>query len=375
MKHVAFLHDHVLGAGGAENHILSLIRCLRGELRFSLIARTTPQFRARAEELGARVFDQPAHRPLSPLWVAGLVRTIRAERIDLLHPQGAIAATPGRIAARLAGIPALVTFHFPASRYHGTRRTARALLGRALYVAVDRWLNHLLPWPLIYVSRTYRTEEVRAGRAPDNRAVFIPNGVDLSAYAPPLEPRANPLLTVLFVGRLAAQKGGDVLLNALEMLPPGLPPWECLIAGEGPLRAELEAQARGMSASVRPRVRFLGFRADVNRLLAVADVFVLPSRSEAASIALIEAMATGLPCVVTAVGDSAEMVLGGAGGPAGAAVGPDDAAALARELARLLADEPLRRRMSAAARQAARLYDERETARRVLEIYHALLEL
>jgi glycosyltransferase involved in cell wall biosynthesis len=104
--------------------------------------------------------------------------------------------------------------------------------------------------------------------------------------------------------------------------------------------------------------------------MSAADLFVLPSRSEAASLALMEALAAGLPSIVTAVGDSAQMV---DTGPAGISIPPDDPAALAQAMARLLSDEPLRRKMSTAARHNAQAYDERETARQVLQVYNRLL--
>jgi glycosyltransferase involved in cell wall biosynthesis len=371
MKHIAFLYDHVLDTGGAENHILSLIQCLNGgEFRFSIISSTSPAFRFQAEKLGAQVIDQPARKPLSPAWIADLLNHIQTQRIDLLHIHGPIAATPGRIAARLAKIPAPVTFHFPASRYHGTLQTMRARIGRALYITVDRWLNHLLPGPLIYVSQIYRQEEIRAGRAPGGKTIYIPNGINLAACSLPSAPRLPLPLIVLFAGRLSSEKGCDTLIQSLSMLPNDLPPTECLIAGQGPLRAALETQAQALSAPDRPRIRFLGFREDVNRLMSAADLFVLPSRSEAASLALMEALAAGLPSIVTAVGDSAQMV---DTGPAGISIPPDDPAALAQAMARLLSDEPLRRKMSTAARHNAQAYDERETARQVLQVYNRLL--
>lgn len=156
----------------------------------------------------------------------------------------------------------------------------------------------------------------------------------------------------LVVGRLTAQKGIDLLLDALAIYR-GNPPL-LLVVGEGELRSALEAQARRLGNHAaeagrdRHKVAFLGMRSDVPRLLAAVDLMILPSRMEGLSLALVEAHAAGVPCLVTDVGGNAEIVLDGR---TGLIVKPEAPSALAEGLSRLLARPDLLRTMGAAARE------------------------
>jgi glycosyltransferase involved in cell wall biosynthesis len=114
----------------------------------------------------------------------------------------------------------------------------------------------------------------------------------------------------------------------------------------------------------------LGDRADVREVLAALDVFVLPSRTEGMSNALLEAMAMALPVVATAVGGTPEVI---ADGRSGLLVPPDDASALAAAIARVLADADLARRLGAAARQTVEeRYGARSMVRRLEAVYAAV---
>jgi glycosyltransferase involved in cell wall biosynthesis len=131
----------------------------------------------------------------------------------------------------------------------------------------------------------------------------------------------SPGITVVaFVGRLSPEKAPEVLLRAVRGT--GL---TLLVAGEGPLRDVLEAEADA------GQVRFLGFLPDVASVLAAADVLALPSRTEGLPMAALEAMAAGLPVVASAVGSLPEVLADGAG----VLVPPGDVSALRRALERL----------------------------------------
>jgi len=142
-------------------------------------------------------------------------------------------------------------------------------------------------------------------------------------------------LVLFTAAMLVPRKGHDVLLESVVQLAAEGLPVRWVICGDGPLRGHLEAQVseRGMAQ----RVSFTGFSSEVARLLAGADVFVLPSLHEGLGIAVIEAMAAGLPAVVSRVGGLPEIVVEG---ETGLLVPPGDAAALAAAVRRL-ASEPL----------------------------------
>ena len=144
------------------------------------------------------------------------------------------------------------------------------------------------------------------------------------------------------MARLTEQKGLDVLIEAIRELRAHGRPVEAVIAGEGRDRRALEERAYGLP------VRFVGHCDDVPAFLRSLDVFCLPSRREALSLALLEAVAHGLPCVSTDVGDTREALDGVV-----SIVPPDDRGALVSACERLLDDVALRRELGAAARRRA----------------------
>jgi L-malate glycosyltransferase len=140
-----------------------------------------------------------------------------------------------------------------------------------------------------------------------------------------------------------------MLLHAFASAAASRPDVDLLLAGDGPLRSDLERMAGELGISAR--VRFLGVRDDVAALLQAADVFALTSVSEAASITLLEAMGSGLPVVVTNVGGNPEIVTDG---EHGYLVQRGDAAAAAQRLGELLDDEGRARAMGEAGRNRVR---------------------
>ena len=183
------------------------------------------------------------------------------------------------------------------------------------------------------------------------KCVVVPYGIDPKPYTatPGIAARpASPEPTVLFVGRLVAYKGVDVLLRALQGLPV-----RAVIVGDGPCRAALESSAAELG--VADRVTFAGQVPDETRLewYRAADVFVLPSvsRQEAFGMVQVEAMLSGLPVVSTALPTGVPWV--NQPGETGLVVAPGDPQALRSALASLAASPELRRRLGAQARARA----------------------
>ena len=212
-------------------------------------------------------------------------------------------------------------------------------------------------------------DELRAFGCPSGRIRPMTNGVDTQRFHPltdsppadsaraenlpaehspaknpPSENREQRARTVLFVGRLAAQKNPELLLHAWEQLS-GQGDYRLLIAGEGPLRESLQRQisSRGLG-----NVQLLGACQSVEQLYHQASVFVLPSRSEGCSNALLEAMACGLCPVVSNIGGNRDVVSDHVNGRL---VEPDDVQQLSGVLAEVLRDHGLRRRLARGARE------------------------
>ncbi len=186
-----------------------------------------------------------------------------------------------------------------------------------------------------------------------DRIELIPNGVEVERYATGERATLRRELgldaertLVLCVARLHPVKDHPTLLRAFARVAVERGDADLLLAGDGPLRGRLEALADELGLA--SRVRFLGVRDDVPKLLQAADLFCMTSLSEAASLTVLEAMAAGLPVVVTAVGGNPELVRDGRDG---LLVPRGDEAAAARAILRLAAEPETRERMGAAGRR------------------------
>jgi glycosyltransferase involved in cell wall biosynthesis len=219
-------------------------------------------------------------------------------------------------------------------------------------------------------------QELRAVGAEPSRIHRLVNGVDLLRFRPAadgeraqarvalgLSPTA-PLVS--YVGRLSHEKGVDVLLHAWPLLLQQVPGAELLLAGDGPARGALEAQV--LALGLGRAVHLLGAVSAPEQVLLASDAAVLPSRTEGLPVALLEAMATGLPVVATSVGGTPEVM----DAETGQLVLPEDPPALAQALARALRS---REAQAAAVRARARiesLHGAAEVAARHLALYDAL---
>jgi glycosyltransferase involved in cell wall biosynthesis len=173
----------------------------------------------------------------------------------------------------------------------------------------------------------------------------IPNGIRADQFNARTF-AGRPVRTFLTVANLRPEKAHEVLLSAAAQLRSRYPQIQFLIAGDGPRAAELQALAARLG--VQAHVTFLGHREDVPALLARADAFVLPSRSEAFPNGAIEAMAAGLPVVASAVGGLLDLI---EDGRTGLLVRPDDAAALAAAVESLVLSPARCETIGAAARE------------------------
>ncbi|HEY3067286.1 MAG TPA: glycosyltransferase family 4 protein [Methylomirabilota bacterium] len=277
----------------------------------------------------ARVAD----RLLNPAALRALVDVFRRERPALVQSHGARSNVYTKVAARLARVPVVVcTVHNSLFDYDvsGWRRRA--------YVLAER-LTSPLADAIVAVSGAIAADLTRRYRIRGSRIVVVHNGIDADAFVPR---RARPSVLaelaleegdriIGLAGRMTPQKGHEFLLEAVARLRPRLPRVRCVLAGDGPLRAELESRAAALG--IAACCRFLGARTDVADVLSAVEVVTLPSRSEGLPFALLEAMTLGKPVVASTVGGNPEVV---EDGRTGLLVPPADAAALADAIARLL---------------------------------------
>ena len=370
-----------LGRGGAEQLLVNCARRLDRDRYQVEVAYVLPWKDALApalEEAGVRVhclggLPGTPGRP-DPRWPLRLRRLVLERGYRLVHTHMPVPAVAARLLLRGPGlrhVRLVHTEHNMWDRYRVATRWANA----ATYRRNDA---------VIAVSRAVADTVARrapgtAGRLPAaDWLTVVHHGPDLCGA--PSGPRARaeararlgvPADAVLIgsVGNLTAKKDQRTLLGAYARLRRTEPDTVLVLIGSGPLEGELRGRAGELGLSPGAVV-FAGSRPDVPELLPGLDIFALSSRQEGLPVALMEAMASGLPAVVTRVGGMPEML---DDGEQGLLVPTGDPEALARALARLAADRGLRGRMGAAARERSRAFDIAGAQRAIEAVYERVL--
>ena len=273
-----------------------------------------------------------------------LIGLMRARRYDLTHCHSAKAGVLGRLAAQAARTPSVYSPHsFP---FVGDFSELR----RVFALTVERALGPLTAAILCVCEEERRIARERRLRAASALHVVYNGCAPCEEDVTPdqrLERmrERGPLAGAVTV--LRAQKSVDVLLDAVPRVLARVPDASIAVVGEGPLRDELHAHARRLGIDRDERFAFLPFAAPAARHLRALDVYVLPSSWEAFPIGVLEALACGVPQVVTDVGGTGEAVMP----DTGLLVPKRDPEALADALCELLGDPDRRRAMATASRR------------------------
>jgi glycosyltransferase involved in cell wall biosynthesis len=294
--------------------------------------------------LAAAGFDVHALRmrgEADPVALLALARRMGTARPDVVHLHTSHAHTLGALAARLANHPVvIVSRRVDFSIY---RHSFLGLNGIKYRTGIDR---------IVCVSDAVRDVLVRDGLDPARlRVVRSAIDPDRVRTAAPIDVRARLRLPrdariVLAVGDLVGHKGHRHLVEALPSLVAAVHGVHVVIAGEGPLRADLEAQAKALW--LQGSLHMPGRIDDLPGWFSSAEVLCMPSVEEGLGTSVLDGMAAGLPVVASRAGGIPEMVRDGI---EGLLVPPGDPRALSAALARLLGDADLRRKMSDAARR------------------------
>lgn len=337
-----------------------------------------------------RLYAKLAHR---------LESVIAAENSHIVHGQHVMSGPPSVIAAKRAGVPAVVTVrdYWPVcyrSDLMHTPATLPLCPGCSRAQGVQHGRPRIGPGSLaIWLGRTYLRSNMRRKidalsaadsviavsriiardlkeRAPElgrTRIDVIPNPVNISALkAIASGPRPTPDPYALYVGKLAPNKGTDLLLEVLRQADLD---WPLVIAGDGPDRSALEAGARESGREIR----FLGWlsQPDIARWIAHAAVLIFPSRGpESLSRVLIEASALGVPIAAMNTGGTSDIVEDEVTG-----LLSDDVGGLAEDVRRIRHGEVLRQRLGAAAsNRAMERFDARRVVARIDALYRDLRE-
>jgi glycosyltransferase involved in cell wall biosynthesis len=286
--------------------------------------------------------------------------------IDLIHAHSIMSPTTiAALSGTLLRKPRLVTLHQSYEPEH--------LLGKPFGKQRLDLFRRIIPR---FISISSDIEQLLlAHDVPAARIVSIPNGIDTTTFKPAPSTERTELRRQLnlpegipiavFVGRLQPVKQVDVLLQAWAGLTKG----RLVILGDGEQRASLEAQATRLS--LNNRVEFHGMVPNVVDFLRAADIFVLPSASEGLSVALLEAMASGLVPIATAIGGTTDLIQDG---HTGLLVQSGDIAGLNAALRHALSDADWRRSIGASARSfVVAKYDMRVIAARLASVYREVV--
>ena len=361
--HILFLIDTFFGGtGGAEGALVRIVAGLpKDRFRCSVITFRSDPAGKHGSELACPfyIYELTSTYNWNALKVAmRLRRFIREEQVDIVHTLFETADLWGAPVARLAGCRRIIS-----------SRRDMGILRRGKHHLFYRWLAPIYS-QVQTVSNEVGTFAVKEDGLDPARVVTVYNGIDATHFQPgsvPATPRetigaADASQVILSVGNIRRVKGYETLLAAAEIVVREFPRARFVIAGnphEPDFQAELEAQRRQLG--LEQSVILLGVRNDVPSLLATADIFCLPSRSEGLSNALLEAMASSLPAVATSVGGNRETIRDG---ETGFLVPPGSAPDMAGRLLALLRDPGKAREMGAAGR---RLVEEKFTVESMLK--------
>lgn len=258
-----------------------------------------------------------------------LSRYFKEKRVDVVHAHSG-AFFMSVAAAKLAGIPAIFYTDHGRPQVEGTKRMIEEAVTARF---VDR---------VIAVSAELKKHLIEKTHFPAGKIDVIINGIDTEIFRPATKPtrliaefglRPNAKI-IGSTGRLSWEKGYQILIESFPRILQRIPDCFLLLVGDGPMRGELETQAK--ATGCESNIIFAGVRSDIPDLLNLFDVFVLPSIYEGTSMALLEAMASGTTPVATAVGGNVSVVDDRVNG---IIVPPNNPEALGNAICELILDE------------------------------------
>lgn len=371
-RHVAELSEHL----AAQGHEVTVVTAGDGQLPRD------------GDHHGVRVLRTGIEHPHPPDFLSSILQlnlglveeVLKAGLIDrgiqIVHAHDWLVAYAARALKQGLRRPLIATIH---ATEHGRNRGLHNDLQR--YISNVEWWLTYEAWRVIACSQFMKSELRGVFQLPADKIHVIPNGVvpercrdrlpsDLTAFRNRFAAPDEQI--VFFMGRLVPEKGVGVLLDAIPQVLTWYPHTKFVIAGSGPQEAELKARARELG--VFDRIFFTGFIDDQTRngLLAVASVAVFPSTYEPFGIVALEAMAAGVPVVVSDTGGLGEIV---DHGRTGLKAFPGNVHALAQQIMILLGSSELRSRLAAAARlEVETIYSWSRIARAVAGVYERVWE-
>lgn len=363
--------------------LLPLIDCLIEEDYEVHVACSPGPLLQELRDRGYSVHPIPIARRVSPLsnfislW--RLYRLIRCELFDIVHVHTPAAAALGRVAAKLARVPVII--HTAHGFYF---HELMAPWKRRLIIWVEKILGRCCTDMLFTQSSEDQETAIREGIANERKIIGIGNGVDVSAFGVKPDPAVRTELglslddkVVGFIGRLVREKGVEELLQSMGQVIEAIPEAKLLVVG-GTFKSDRDHRITKFRQQLirqndpESAIKFTGFRKDIPELLAIMDLFVLPSHREGMPRSILEAMAAGKPVVATNIRGCREEVVHGETGYLVPVNNPDK---LADAIIEIMSDKMLAGRMGEAGRQRAiEFFDEAQILEKQLGVYRNLIQ-
>ena len=309
----------------------------------------------------------------NPAIMVRLIKIIKDHKIDIVHGQGARAEFFARLASGLFCRSRYIsTIAMPVEGYD-----VGPMKGR-LYKALDRFSEKFVDYFLV-VSSVLKQAMIQGHGIPQEKVVKIYNGIETEHYKPHdqevgrrrvrQEYSVNDSeILIGSLGRLVWQKGFEYFLQSIPILIQYLPKARFMLVGEGPLRQELEGQAR--SLGIHDRLLFTGHRNDIKDMMAAMDIIVIPSLLEGFPMITLEAMAMEKPIVTTAIDGITEQIRDGM---EGLLIAPKSPLALAQAVKRLVDDPGYARSLGINARaKVIRAFSVRKMITETIKVYETL---
>jgi glycosyltransferase involved in cell wall biosynthesis len=345
---VMIIQSYYPRLGGAERQLAAIVRRLEGQgYEFSILTRRYPGLQAYERVDGVPVYRLPAFGPkilAGILFRLSALFTLWRIKPDLIHAHELL--SPSYIAVfarRIFGVP-VVAKVLRGGELGDLDKLQRKPFGKWRIALFRRYIDRF-----IVISREIDDELAHIGVPPDHR-IHIPNGVDIERFAPLADDKMQKMrsslgfssnLMAIYSGRLETEKRVNLLVDLWPRIRADHSDAILIILGSGSQETELKRIAG-------EGICFLGQVDDVVPYLQITDLFILPSITEGLSNALLEAMAVGLPVIVTDVGGASDVVEHGV---SGLLIAPDDPAQLEEMIARVLDDATYRLQLGHQARQ------------------------
>ena len=305
-----------------------------------------------------------------------LINILRAEKIDIIHSQGARADFYARLASKLAGQKTKVvnTIAMLVERYDV------GILRKNIYCGLDRFSERHVDRFLV-VSEALKQELISTHSIPEHKVAVIFNGIELQEYRDHGFAEfsgktrrefdiGDREFLVCAIGRMVWQKGFEYLIESIPAIIKTSPRAKILIVGDGPLKARLEALAETLN--VRSNLIFAGFRSDTREILSAIDILTVPSVLEGFPMITLEAMAMSKPIIATNIDGITEQITNEENG---ILVPPKDPDALAKAIIRVYDDKEIGRKMGLAARRKVeREFSVERMVAETEKVYMTLLE-